>query len=209
MKRRLFLSGAAMAGGAAAIGLGGAARSARAARSGLLERAGLAATARLARYDGAHAAGSVDVPLVAGATARGQLGEAIWSCALRTTPVKSAASRPARPAAVDLVATFKLERGAAPDAAVGLALAFSRWSRADYVLLPGACYAGNRFESRHIAYPPVLSEAADIGPHVPTIVSDVPRLNAHAGPSRRTSERGSRPERGSSRVTYTITKCQE
>ena len=91
---------------------------------------------------------------------------------------------PPIPPAVDLIATFKLERGAASEAAVGLALAFSRWSRNDYVLLPGACYAGNRFESRHGPYPPGLTEAADIGPHVPPIVSDIPRLAVHAGPSR-------------------------
>ena len=51
-------------------------------------------------------------------------------------------------------------------------------------MLPGACYAGNRFESRRAAaYPPLLTERADIGPHVPPIVADIPRLNAQAGPS--------------------------
>ncbi len=124
------------------------------------------------------------MPLAVGSSTRRQVAEATWSCALRATPVRSGASKPVRPAAVDLVATFRLEHGTAPASAVGLALAFSRWSRADYVLLPGACYAGNRFESRHIAYPPLLAEAADIGPHVPMIVSDVPRLNVRAGSSR-------------------------
>ena len=191
MKRRLFLKSAALGGGAAWAGGGAAAfvgpvRTARAAGLGLLERAGVAPIARLARYDGSRPTGVVDVPFSPGGTARGQLGETTWSCVLRATPVKAPAKPviPGRPPAVDLVATFKLERGAATEAAVGLGLAFSRWSRSDYVLLPGACYAGNRFESRHIAYPPRLSEAADIGPHVPTIVSDIPRLNVHAGPSR-------------------------
>jgi hypothetical protein len=183
MKRRVFLGGAAFAGGAAALGLPRAVRSARAATTGLLERAGIAPAARLARFDGAHALELVDVPLVGGSTRR-QVGEATWSCVLRVTPVKGAGGRTARPAAVDLVASFRVEHGAAPAAAVGLALAFSRWSRNDYVLLPGACYAGNRFESRHGPYPPGLTEAADIGPHVPPIVSDIPRLAVHAGPSR-------------------------
>jgi hypothetical protein len=188
MKRRLFLRGTALAGGAVALDLRGRARVARGGALGLLERAGLAPAARLTRYAGAGAGGRVaeafDLPLVPGATARRQLGDAAWTCALRATPVKNAGPKAARPPAIDLVATFKLERGAAAEASVGLALAFSRWSRADYVLLPGACYAGNRFESRHIAYPPRLSEAADIGPNVPVIVSDIPRLNIHAGPSR-------------------------
>jgi hypothetical protein len=186
MKRRLFLESAAMAGGAAALGLPGRVRAARAAGPAPLERAGLAPAARLSRFGGAGALAAevVDLPLASGSTARRQLGDATWSCALRATPVKGAGARPGRPPAVDLVATFKLERGAAPEAAVGLALTFSRWSRSDYVLLPGACYAGNRFESRHIAYPPRLAEAADIGPNVPVIVSDIPRLNVRAGSSR-------------------------
>ena len=179
MKRRVFLGGAAIAGGVVATGAG----TARAGAAGLLERAGLTPAARLARYEGAHAVELVDVPLAAGSTARRPLGEAAWSCALRATPVR-ASPKSARPPAVDLVATFRLEHGVATAATVGLALVFSRWSRNDYVLLPGACYAGNRFESRHIIYPPVLTEAADIGPHVPPIVSDIPRLNVHAGPSR-------------------------
>jgi hypothetical protein len=188
MKRRLFLSGAAVAGGAAALGVPGPDRVARATGLELLERAGMKPAARLTRYGGAsagaHAAEVVDLPLTPGSTARRQIGDATWSCALRAVPVKNPGTKAARPAAVDLVATFKLERGAAPEATVGLALDFSRWSRSDYVLLPGACYAGNRFESRHTAYPPRLSEAADIGPNVPIIVSDIPRLNVHAGPSR-------------------------
>jgi hypothetical protein len=185
MKRRSFLKGA-LGGGAALAGGGalGAGGAARAAALGLFERAGVSPVARLSRYDGAHPAGTVDLPLAAGGTARAQLGDAAWSCALRVAPVKAGGAKPARPPAVDLVATFRLDHGAAPEAGVGLGLAFSRWSRSDYVLLPGTCYAGNRFESRHIPYPPRLSEAADIGPHVPTIVSDIPRLNVHAGPSR-------------------------
>jgi hypothetical protein len=186
MKRRLFLktaalgSGAALAGGAA-FGLD---RPARAAALGLLDRAGLAPVARLTRYDGAHPAATLDLALAAGGVARGQIGEATWSCVLRATPVKGGPGRPPRPPALDLVATFKLERGAAQECGLGFGLAFSRWSRGDYVLLPGVAYAGNRFESRHLAYPPRLTEAADVGPHVPTIISDIPRLNVHAGSSR-------------------------
>jgi hypothetical protein len=186
MRRRLFLKSAAAGGGAALAGAAtlGWPRRGHAAPLALLERAGLAPLARLARYEGAHPTATVDLPLGVGGATRGPLGDATWSCGLRATLVKPAVAKPARPPAVELVATFKLERGASADAAVGLGLSFSRWSRGDYVLLPGACYAGNRFESRHIAYPPRLSEAADIGPHVPTIVSDIPRLGAHAGPSR-------------------------
>ncbi|HVU52696.1 MAG TPA: hypothetical protein VHL80_18575, partial [Polyangia bacterium] len=185
MRRRVFLESAAWSGAAlAGAGALGWTRPGRAAALGLLERAGVTALARLARYEGAHPTATVDLPLAAGGTARGPLGETTWSCTLRASPLKPSAPKPARPPGVELVATFRLERGAITEAAVGLGLAFSRWSRADYVLMPGAVYAGNRFESRHIPYPPRLAEAADIGPHVPTIVSDIPRLNIHAGPSR-------------------------
>ena len=51
-------------------------------------------------------------------------------------------------------------------------------------MLPGAAYAGNRFEARRASYPPLLTERADIGPNVPIIVADIPRLELHSGPSR-------------------------
>ena len=62
-----------------------------------------------------------------------------------------------------------------------LTLGFNAWSRDNYVVLPGFCYAGNRFQSRRPAYPPLLTEPADIGPHVPPIVPEIPRLSAGAG----------------------------
>jgi len=85
--------------------------------------------------------------------------------------------------AVDLFATFRA-RPQAPVDSISLALDLDAWSGDNYVMLPGACYAGNRFESRFIGYPPLLTEPADIGPHVPPIVTDIPRLNLHQGPSR-------------------------
>jgi hypothetical protein len=188
MRRRVFLSGAATA-GVAALGLPrGRPAHARGATPGeLLARAGVSPLARFVSFGAGAPDAVADVPLVAGATARrglGAGGAAAWSCALRALPVRDPGAKAPRPDAVDLVATFRLERGAAPDASVGLGLVFARWSVAHYVVMPGAVYAANRFESRHIAYPPLLAEEADIGPHVPAIVSDIPRLNVHAGPSR-------------------------
>ena len=90
MKRRLFLKSAALGGGAALGGRRGArsassdgARAARAAALGLLERAGLTPAARLARYDGARPGRCRRRAARPGGTARGQLGDATWSCALR------------------------------------------------------------------------------------------------------------------------------
>ncbi|HSY40775.1 MAG TPA: hypothetical protein VLA79_14640, partial [Polyangia bacterium] len=70
-----------------------------------------------------------------------------------------------------------------PAGRLSLALDLEAWTRDNYVMLPGACYAGNRFESRFVGYPPLLTEPAHIGPHVPPIVTDIPRLNLHRGPS--------------------------
>jgi len=190
MRRRVFLSGAATAGGAAALGLSRArlAYARASAPVDLLTRARVSAVARFVSFGAAAAPGVVDVPLGLGATARRNVGVGVgagaWSCTLRALPVTDPGSKTARPDTVDLVATFKLDRGSAPETSVGLGLSFSRWSTGHYVVMPGAVYAGNRFESRHIAYPPLLAEDADIGPHVPPIVSDIPRLNVRAGPSR-------------------------
>jgi hypothetical protein len=134
--------------------------------------------ARIARYDGGRLIKEARVALDAGAVAHADLDGAIWTCALRAQPVKAAAD------AVDLLVTFRLTKGTCTGANVGVALELGGWARSDYLLLPGAVYDGNRFESRHIAYPPLLTEPADIGPNVPPIISDIPRLDIHGGSSR-------------------------
>ena len=130
--------------------------------------------ARVAAPDAASA-GPAELMLGHAASARREL--AAGTLALRAAPV--AGSRDA----VELFATFRAKPHAAAST-VSLALELDAWSRDNYVMLPGACYAGNRFESRFVGYPPLLTEPADIGPHVPPIVTDIPRLNLHRGPSR-------------------------
>ncbi len=83
-----------------------------------------------------------------------------------------------------LQTTFKVLDGHLPAAALSVALHFERWSVENYLLLPGAVYAGNRFVSRKIGYPPLLQDPADIGPDRPEIITDIPRLNKEAGLSR-------------------------
>lgn len=78
---------------------------------------------------------------------------------------------------------FILKEGKEPSANVSVDLHVGNWSRDNYVLLPGAAYRGNRFESRKIAYSPKLLDPKDIGPDKPVIISDVPRLNITDGPS--------------------------
>ncbi len=61
---------------------------------------------------------------------------------------------------------------------VGFSLEFEikGWTREHFVVLPGAVYDGNRFESRHAGYPPSAAGTGDVGPLVPTIINDIPRL---------------------------------
>ena len=184
MRRRGFLKGL---GAAAGAGSAWAARDrfARAAAGPGKIPAGLArlrrwpATlhARLARFEDGHLAKAATVALDARAT-HADLDGASWTCSLRASAVKGS------PDATDLLVTFRLVKGTASNANVGVVLMLDGWSKDDYLLLPGACYNGNRFESRHVGYPALLAEPADIGPNVPTIISDVPRLNVHPGPSR-------------------------
>ena len=54
-----------------------------------------------------------------------------------------------RPDAIDLVASTRIREGLLLDHRIVLEL--RAWSRDNYVVLPGACYAGNRFPSRRAA----------------------------------------------------------
>jgi hypothetical protein len=174
MKRRAFLRGVGAAGGAAFAPR--LARAARGASAGALERlkqAGVAVSARVAP-PGVPSGGAGELPLGPGGTARRDLAAGMLT--LRAAAVAGTRD------AVDLYATFKAKAGA-PAGTLSLTLDFATWSVDNYLLLPGACYAGNRFESRFVGYPPLLVEPADIGPHVPPIITDIPRLNLHAGPS--------------------------
>jgi hypothetical protein len=190
MKRRAFLRGAGVASGAVLTGR--LWRTARAARSATLERLHTAEIALVARVGALGGASLAELKLGPTAEARRELKEG--SLTLRAVPAPGshevheaheAHSHEAHDShdSIDLTVTFR-PRPHVPCLGVSLALDLARWSRDAYVLLPGACYAGNRFESRFVGYPPLLTEPADIGPHVPPIITDIPRLNIHPGPSR-------------------------
>ncbi len=84
---------------------------------------------------------------------------------------------------IDAEVSFKLISGSENESAVSVELNFDKWSKQNYVLMPAAAYNGNRFESRKIPYSPKLNDYRDIGPDEQIIISDVPRLNIHEGPS--------------------------
>ena len=173
MKRRAFLRGlGAAAGGLAFAPAPGVA--APAGRNRVLDRlrdAQIDVSARVIL--GGRGREIVDVPLPGLRSARraGRDG----AITLAATAVAG------QTGALDLLSTVRARDASLLDHRI--ALDFRAWSRDNYVVLPGAVYAGNRFQSRRAAYPPLLSEPADIGPHVPPIVPDIPRLSAGAGPS--------------------------
>ena len=175
MKRRAFLRGAGLAGAAALASP--VRRAAAAARPSALERLRQARIAIAARLTSAGGEGHVLAELPMGAASAARRSDRLGALALRAAAVAGDHD------AVELFATFHAKPGA-PAWHFALALDLQAWSPDHYLLLPGACYAGNRFESRFVGYPPLLTEPADIGPHVPPIVTDIPRLNLHAGPSR-------------------------
>ena len=188
MRRRGFLKSVGAAGSAVAAArllagtAAGAAAASRAPRPSaglpLLRRWPATIQARWSRFQESRLVSSTSAALnPAGGRVRADLDGAGWTCALRTSAVKG------QPDASDLLATFTVVKGDCVGASVGLAIELDGWSADDYLLLPGACYGGNRFESRHVPYPALLNEPADIGANVPLIISDIPRLDVR-GPSR-------------------------
>jgi len=86
--------------------------------------------------------------------------------------------------AIDFTFSFKCIEGELKQGAVSVDIELSNWSIKNYVLLPAAAYNGNRFNYRRIRYSPKLLDPRDIGPKVPTIITDIPKLNKGKGPSR-------------------------
>ncbi|MCM3631249.1 hypothetical protein M3194_28505 [Paenibacillus glycanilyticus] len=79
-----------------------------------------------------------------------------------------------------LTAQFQ-SNGISDESAVALSFLWSGWSEHNYVLVPGAVYAGNRFEARELSYAPCWSRLEDGGPDVPNLITDVPRLSSQQG----------------------------
>src|SRR5436190_11912069 len=177
MKRRAFLGGLGGAAGgfafAPALGL-----AARPPRNQVLDRLREASIDVRSRSEivSERSAVSSETAEVTLAARGGRQTSTNGKLLLTATPLAG------RPDALDLASTLRI---ASPYVTQQLvALDFRAWSRNNYVVLPGACYAGNRFQSRRAAgYPPLLTERADIGPHVPPIVPDIPHLTVGDGPS--------------------------
>jgi hypothetical protein len=76
-----------------------------------------------------------------------------------------------------------LVEGVAENISLLVEMTFPKWSVDHYVLFPGVIYAGNRFEVRPMAYPPILSDPKDMGVEQPPRITDVLRLETKPGKS--------------------------
>lgn len=92
-------------------------------------------------------------------------------------------SEGSHPMARRVSVVFHIEQGPLPQANLALEWTFQHWLKDNYVFMPAAAYNGNRFQSRKLPYSPKLERPEDIGPDVPTIITDVPRLELSEGPS--------------------------
>lgn len=84
----------------------------------------------------------------------------------------------------DISITFLCKTGSLPNASVSADINFTQWSRANYVMLPGAVYNGNRYPSVKMDYMPFFFDASHTGIDKPILLSDQPRLNHADGISR-------------------------
>lgn len=106
------------------------------------------------------------------------MGDGVWQVELKEQPQASSSEKHY----IQLL--FRLLKGKGKQLRLAISLQDNRWTRDCYLLLPAAAYNGNRFDYRRIAYSPKLLDPRDIGPNIPILVSDIPKLNAGDGPSR-------------------------
>jgi hypothetical protein len=83
----------------------------------------------------------------------------------------------------EVTSSFQLVRGNSKTSGVSVNFSFDDWSTANYVIMPGAVYEGNRYEVKKMTYPPLLKKE-DYAVNPPMIITDVPRLNKYPGDSR-------------------------
>ncbi len=81
------------------------------------------------------------------------------------------------------VFTATVESGRAEAVAAGFCVSLSPWSADHYVLLPGAVYAGNRFDSARRSYPPTIRDVGQRADRMRLDVGDIPRLASGPGRS--------------------------
>jgi len=140
----------------------------------------LTLSAILTKYDTSHSNSVVnrlEIPLNEENTSV-NFGDSKWTV---KTDIQASAQQSGR---YDVSLTFTCVSGNSPASSVSLNLDFTNWSTKNYVLMPAAVYDGNRVKSQRHLYCPFWFDTNDVGIDKPQLISDVPRLNINAGPSR-------------------------
>jgi hypothetical protein len=144
------------------------------------EERNLKLSASLTNYDTAHfnaVVSRINIPLDK-ASSNLAFSNASWDIQPTVQAVAG------KPGVFDISLTYTCISGNSPATSVSLNLDVKNWSVQNYVLMPAAVYNGNRVKSQRHLYCPFYFDARDIGVDKPQLISDVPRLNINAGPSR-------------------------
>jgi len=133
------------------------------------------ATYVLARHAGRTRTEMADLPLEPGRATRTDFAGARWrlECEARET----------EPGIAVWTVRATVEAGSAQVVAAGLRWTDTAWSSANYVLVPGAVYAGNRFPALRRPYPPHIRDLGQNGHRLHLDIGDLPRLSADPGRS--------------------------
>lgn len=132
----------------------------------------------LRQFDGVRCTGEQGVPADVQGEQVVEFGGATWGLTLQSAP------RAERAGALGYTLSARVVAGRAVACTLAVEWTFADWSTQNFVLMPAAVYAGNRFDVRHQRYAPMFTDPADIIVNPPTVITDVPRLNAGAGASR-------------------------
>ena len=130
---------------------------------------------RLAVHEGRVRLQTQDVTVRPGHAASAAFAGASW--ALRVDLTASS------PGATRFRFEARITAGRAERVAAGLVFPLTSWSAANYVLIPGAVYAGNRFDALRRPYPPVMRDIGQRGDRPLLDIGDIPRLTLGPGRS--------------------------
>lgn len=89
-----------------------------------------------------------------------------------------------QPDATDYQLTWTLTKGEAKEVAVGVSFPFTDWSVDNFVMVPAAVYAGNRFEVKDMAYPPYWYDQKEWRLDMPTTTTLAPALSKYENNSK-------------------------
>ena len=129
----------------------------------------------IATHSGRERTGLFSTPLIPGQPAWTECAGARWRLEL--------VARAKAPDILAITLTATVEHGRANGVAAGLRWEDAAWSTANYVLIPGAVYAGNRFSALRRPYPPHIRDVGQRGDRPILDIGDIPRLSAEPGRS--------------------------